>query len=447
MSGAPIPPEPRPSPAAPAPRALWRFTAWLEELCLRNGKAISIGIALFYLLSLNGLWRFGPDSALYLSIGRSVARGDGCTYQGEIQHLASPGLPYLIAGAMRLSQKNAVAIVDAAMLVMGLASIYMAWHLFRRIIRPGAAVVATVLLAANFNLYERCFEILPDIPFLLGLVMILLGCVMSGVIPVPRLDESALRSSRGGRWVGVMILLVGLAICTLFGSVFFALAGCVATIGIISAMAQRRWRSALMLSSLIGAVGGVYLLASLSGPRGVAQIFQLFVQRAPVSPYMIPLLPVLVLAWWELAGRFNAHLGRRAGNIVTVAMLLVLIPGAVRCTSDVWYDQYRLPFSEHYDRGKWEAVVEAGRLIRASTSSDAVVIAPGGTVCVLSFLADRWVIPANHLVPDRMRAHAVYALVEPQTWLKEVDPGEVIGQTDSKSPAGEIYILKKAQWK
>lgn len=402
---------------------------------------------LFYLLSFNGLWRFGPDSALYLGIGQSVARGEGYSYQGAIRHLASPGLPYLIAGAMRLSQKNAVAIVDAAMLLMGLASIYLSWELFRHVTRPGAAFLSTVLLAANFNLYQRCFDILPDIPFLLGCMMILLGCVMVGVIPMPRFDELALRTSNAGRWIGVIILLAGLAICTFFGPIFFAVTACVATIGLVAAMAQRRWRSALMLTSLIGAVGGVYLLASMSDPRGVEHVIQLLAQRAPVSPYMIPLLPVLALAWWELARRFNARLGRYVGNIVAIIMFLVLIPGAVRCVSDVWYDQYRLPFSEHYHDGAWAAVAEAGSLIRKSTPSDAVVIAPEGTERVLSFLADRWVIPADQPAPQRMRGHPVYGLVEPQVRLNEVDLGEPIGQTDSKSPDGEIYMLKKAQWK
>lgn len=451
MSVAPTSPEPRPLSAAPtsapALQAPWQLTAWLEELCLRNRKAIVIGVVLFYLLSFNGLWRFSPDSALYLSIGRSLARGEGYTYQGMTQHLASPGLPYLIAAAMRLSPKNAVAIVDSAMLLMGLTSIYLAWHLFRRLTRPGAAIAASVLLAANFNLYQRCFDILPDIPFFMGSVMILLGCVMSRIIPVPLLDELSLHTSRIGRWIGVTILLVGLAICTLFGPIFFALAACVATIGVISAIFQRRWRSGLMLTSLIGAIGGIYLLATLSEPYGVAQVTQLLLQCAPVSPYMIPLLPVLALAWWELAARVNARLGKQIGNIVAITMFAVLIPGAIRCASDVWHDQYRLPFADHYYAGQWAAVVEAGKLIRASTPPDAVVVAPEGTDRVLTFLADRWVIPADQPASDRMRGHPVYALVQSQTRPKDIDLGESIGQTDFKSPTGETYLLKKAKWK
>jgi len=433
-------------------------------LCLRNGKTVVIGIVLFYLLSFNGLWRIGPESGLYLSVGRSIARGEGCSYQGIAYVLPYSGLPYLLAGAMRVSQRHAVAIVDAAMLLMGLASIYLAWELCRRITRPGTAIVATVLLAANFNLYERCFEILPDIPLLLGSVMILLGGVMSGAIPVPRLDELAHRTSARGRWVGVLILSVGLVICALFGPMILALAACLSSVGLISAMAQRRWRSVRMLTALVGAVGGVYLLVRLSDSlqygvsftllSGVTQGAQLLLQFGLPRHYMVPLLPILVLVWWETLSRLNVRLGRDGGNLVATIMFVLLIPGAVRCVSEVWYDQYRLPFAEHYHEGQWAAIVEAGRLIRASTPPEAVAIAPPGTDSVLTFLADRWAIPVSEPVPERMRSHQAYVLVERHSsdapiWAqaREFALREQIGQTDSISMLGDIYVLKKAEWK
>lgn len=447
-------------PGAP-PRAAWQFAAWAEEFSLCSRKAIVICIALFYLLSFNGLWRFGPDSALYLDLGRSIARGQGPSYLGAPQPLLYPGLPYLIAGAMRISERHAIAIVDAAMLLMGLGSIYLAWELFRRLTRPGAAIAATVFLAANFNLYERSFEILPDIPMLLGSVMILLGGVMSGAIPALRLDELAHRTSGRGRWVGALILSVGLAICAFSGPMIMVLACCLSGVGLISVMAQRRWRSVRMLTALVGAFGGVYLLVGLSDSAranvlftlrsGITQAAQLLLQHDLAPHYMIPLLPILVLLWWETASRLNVRLGMYAGNVVAILMFVLLIPGAVRCVSEVWYDQYRLPFAQHYHGGAWAAVSEAGTLIRASTPPDAVIIAPGDTDRVLTFIADRWVIPANGPVPQRMRFHPVYVLLDRQNGDASaqtgVELGEQVGQTDSKSPAGDFCVLKKAKWK
>ena len=40
-------------------------------------------IAVIYLAGFNGQWHVGADSALYVSLGRNLATGEGYTYQGE----------------------------------------------------------------------------------------------------------------------------------------------------------------------------------------------------------------------------------------------------------------------------------------------------------------------------------------------------------------------------
>lgn len=519
--------------ASASPCAAWQFTAWVEGFSLRHWKAVVVGIVLFYVLSFNGLWRMGPDSGLYLSLGRNIARGEGYSYHGAPHLLAYPGLPYLIAGAMSISEKHAVAMVDAAMLLMGLGSIYLAWELFRRIVRPGAAIAMTAILAANVNLYKLSFEILTDMPFLLGSMMVLLGGAMSGVIPAPRLDEQAHRTSPRGRWIGALLIPAGLLICALTRPMFPALAGCAVVAAVLAVIAQRRWRSVLMLMALAAAVLGAYLLVGSFDPRragalspdlyeqsiralityamddpgrlgaaahqlvdpelptafygfawtcignwvaticllasvvwivgrwpmallwiGATLAVQLLLQAGPVPRYMVPLLPIFVLAWWETATRLNRRLGRHTGNLLAFAMYLLLVPGAIRCVGEVWHDQYRRPFAQHYRFGTWAAMYEAGRLINEMTPPDAVIIAPPDADRVLTFLSDRWVIPAKGKIPERMRSYPVYALME---WRDREERDRTsalgvalrggIGWTETKSRNGDIYVLKRAQWK
>src|SRR3954469_6576044 len=59
-------------------------------------------VALVYVLGFTGSWRPEPDSAFYLSLAKNVALGNGYTYQGEPNHLAYPGLPWLLAGTFTI---------------------------------------------------------------------------------------------------------------------------------------------------------------------------------------------------------------------------------------------------------------------------------------------------------------------------------------------------------
>src|SRR5689334_15538396 len=61
-----------------------------------------------YVLGFNGQWRIERDSALYLTIGRNLAEGQGYTYQGQRQQLAFPGLPLLFAATARLFHGNSI---------------------------------------------------------------------------------------------------------------------------------------------------------------------------------------------------------------------------------------------------------------------------------------------------------------------------------------------------
>ena len=50
-------------------------------------------IGLLYAAGFNGQWRVGSDSAIYMSVGHSLAEGAGYTYNGIINRVIYPGLP------------------------------------------------------------------------------------------------------------------------------------------------------------------------------------------------------------------------------------------------------------------------------------------------------------------------------------------------------------------
>src|SRR5450432_1624513 len=76
----------------------------LERRGNRRLPAIALLIiTILYLLLQNPYWvRYG-DSELYLSMARSIARGEGYVYNGQHVSIVTPAWPYILAGAMKIS--------------------------------------------------------------------------------------------------------------------------------------------------------------------------------------------------------------------------------------------------------------------------------------------------------------------------------------------------------
>src|SRR5690349_14351486 len=77
----------RPGPRGPRPYPVegGAKSDWLLSFADRHRVKLFIILAGIYLLAFNGQWRLEPDSALYLTLGRNVANGEGFTYQ-DIPH-------------------------------------------------------------------------------------------------------------------------------------------------------------------------------------------------------------------------------------------------------------------------------------------------------------------------------------------------------------------------
>lgn len=157
--------------------------AWLDR---RRGYLFA-GIALLYAVGFSTYWRIGPDSALYMVIGRHLAEGNGYTYAGQHHTLVYPMLPWLLAGIWRLFGES-IAAANAAMwllVVGGLAFWYRALAL--RFGRP-TAVASIVMVALAEVVFRYAFQILTEPLFFFGV-----GAVMAAYEGL-RADEPHRRS-------------------------------------------------------------------------------------------------------------------------------------------------------------------------------------------------------------------------------------------------------------
>lgn len=132
-------------------------------------------IIVIYLAGFNGQWRVGADSALYVSLGRNLATGQGYTYQGEPHTWVEPGLPLLIAASFKVFGVDVLWPVNLIMLGLGLLSLFLIYQLFKLHAGRPVAVMITCLTAITEIFFQYVYEIRTDIPFFVGLLTFLLG--------------------------------------------------------------------------------------------------------------------------------------------------------------------------------------------------------------------------------------------------------------------------------
>src|SRR5688572_14648132 len=150
-------------------------------------------VAFLYLVSFNGQWRVGHDSAIYRGLAANIAAGRGYVFGEWATRQAYPGLPYLLAGVQRLCGVQDLApLRDAGalefvgrrvdttvsvlvILAMSVLTLVLTYRLIRLHYPQWVAVCITFGMGTNSWFLQLSNELLTDVPFLLGLVMALYG--------------------------------------------------------------------------------------------------------------------------------------------------------------------------------------------------------------------------------------------------------------------------------
>src|SRR4051812_46038204 len=156
---------------APPPLLSDRLLAFVD----RYRRWVLVLILGLYAAGFNGQWRLEPDSALYLSIGRNLVEGHGYTYHGKDHRLAYPGVPLLFAGLFKTFGSDTLLPHLIVMWLMGLATLGLTYRLFLLHAGRPTAVLITLGVALSRIVYRYSFELLTDLPFLLGVMAFFVG--------------------------------------------------------------------------------------------------------------------------------------------------------------------------------------------------------------------------------------------------------------------------------
>ncbi len=221
------------SPAEPMLAWTDRYRGWLFA---------ALGVV--YALGWTTRWHAGPDSALYMVLGRNLLNGEGYRYAGEAHGFVHPMLPWLLAGLWRVTGVSiAAANVMAWLCVVGALGL---WYrvLVMRFDRR-RAVWMVVLLGVMLVVFRYAFQILTEPVFFLGVTVV-----------VYAYERMRAEGGAAWRWASVLLLGAGLFVVAAARPTMWALVGAVLLAGVWhTIVGPRRWLHAAMAAMAVISVG------------------------------------------------------------------------------------------------------------------------------------------------------------------------------------------------
>ena len=394
-------------------------------------------IALVLLAGFNGQWRIGPDSAVHVEVARNLVEGSGFTHPTGLESTIRPGLAWLTASTFRLFGIDHFIAIDLLMLLsMAAVLVLTYWTIQLRFDRP-TAVIVICMLALNETFYRYGYQVLTDMPFLLGLMLLLLGL------------ELLQRGSKQ-RLFALVAITVAVLIMVFFRSVVIivAVAGLLAALYHILKVSDAKTRTRyitfaglfviglLIVTWLIGGASlirdggkalslidnnlgdtftriltdngpsliGEHLSESMLGfdpglwlglPLGIlilivgislfryrpiwGLLIGIFVMQwlllITTERYLLVIMPLLTLSWWLLLRWCDAHIKQPAHARWAVAGLLLLWFAPNLAEISVFVAEQRArPFIQHYQDGRYLSVhAVANELKQVAEDGDFII--------------------------------------------------------------------------
>jgi hypothetical protein len=204
----------------------WRF-AWFAL------------VALLLIVSFNGRWQVGPDSAAYRQLGHNLATTGRYFFREDVPGLDAyhnqqgtryPGLPLLIALLERQFGRGDLAPL-LMMQFLSVLTLVVIYQLMLLRLERWLAVCVVVGVGSNPRFLQYANEILSDVPFLLGAMLVLWGQQL--------LVRSGQRRPARVATAGLAFVLVGMLWAAAMRPTFWLLAAAVAAAAVLGIVTGR----------------------------------------------------------------------------------------------------------------------------------------------------------------------------------------------------------------
>lgn len=333
----PLPhPTPVPAPSldhpgedAPPPNVMGWLLAWYD----RHRVVYFVVLALFYVAGFTGRWQPEPDAALYLSIGRNLAQGEGYNYHGHPHALAYPGMPYLLAGTFAVFGIDVVWPAHVLMLLMAAAALALCYRLIRLHADRPTAVLLACMVGMTFTFYRYAFELRNDLPFTLGVLAFLAGWEAFLV------KGRVVRKRPGLRWYDIALMAGGLALAMVMRPHMWVLLAAIFGAGLIRMLGSRRTRQ-ILVPVLVGVVALMAVLWWMDPRRGagVRYTYEAAIVASLQELSTADGLAHLAARAWSLldVSLAEAALGHQLGPVVTPLVSVVLLAMSVALIRRRW---------------------------------------------------------------------------------------------------------------
>ncbi len=348
---------------------------------------LAVLAAALFLAPGRGYWVVDPDSAAYVGLARSLAAGDGYTFQGEPHAKFPPGFPFYLSLAVRVTGRpDCYAAMRDLVCLAGLATVLLAYGAGLKLLRlgPGRALLLAVTAGTSIFLIQYSVSFLRSETLFTALF---LGALLAG--------ESW--RERGG-----------------FGRAALA--------GLLAAAA-----------TLVRVAGGTAILAILG-----ARCLELNPPRARVSPRLLLEVAVFLVAALGPPGAFQARTSRLGAGASPGYADELLQSYALDLTKDIDQDMPRIDAAGWKRRlaentgvlalslGKFLVNDNAGANVGVHPKHGALL--PSG-VLLLLLLALGWasswrrnLVLVTLLVPAYVALHLVWPFNQQQRFYLPVQP-------------------------
>lgn len=156
----------------------WRVVPWL----------LIAGVGILYVAGVSQYWNLATDSISYLSLGRSLASGDGYSTNGIPNVSRPPGLPAILA-AVEVFRGDDFRLMRLVMALLVIASFFLLFPLIGKLTTRLTALVITLITALSFPAFHYSTRLLSEAPYLF--------CSLLSLLALDRLV-----SGRGRWWCG-----------------------------------------------------------------------------------------------------------------------------------------------------------------------------------------------------------------------------------------------------
>jgi len=202
-----------------APTAIEKLERACAGLYTLRRMAVAIAAsAVFYALLVNSSWHVTSDSGLYLGLARSLAEGQGYTFNFEPHALVPPGYPAMLAAARTTLGGGFLdlRIIHAALGWLTGVLVFMA---MRRLYGNDMAFAVFLIYVPSYSLFNRSAYFLSDVPFAAAVWLALLATAWAmesargGVMGEG--DAGGERRGARTRWPAALAAGLALSLCPL----------------------------------------------------------------------------------------------------------------------------------------------------------------------------------------------------------------------------------------